>query len=200
MSRRSHPFYRRTLVRSSVFFGLVVFVGVGWALRAGVADPVSRWGWFGPTIDRAPITPDRLTSADHATVRQAAQGAIVGRATALSGDTLSIDGNVFRLWGVRAFAGEPPCPRDAIHSGCGQTPLSTLQSLADGVLVACYPRGIGITGVETAQCRHGSSGDLGTFLVSAGMADTVREETMQYELSRKSARDTQRGYWRPYHN
>jgi len=179
-----------------VLFSVLVFAGLGWAiavnapLQARLA-PVIHTPVLGysSTADRHP-----RNRTDQMTVGQRHQGAWVGYPQVASGDALLIEGERYRLWGIRAFVGYTHCSPNGHGWPCGTQAADALELFIGDYLIACHDRGIDGAGMPLVQCRRGVS-DLGHFLVETGMATTVQVETRSYEVARSQAERARRGAW-----
>lgn len=96
------------------------------------------------------------------------------------GDTLKLDGVVYRLWGIDAPEANQSCPDGW---AAGRMATTRLQALVTGRNVVCEAREKDRYGRTIAICRA-SGEDLGAILVSEGLAwafvryssDYVRQE------------------------
>ena len=86
--------------------------------------------------------------------------------TVTDGDTLKLDGKVYRLWGVDAPETKQDCP-DGWPAGHLAT--TTLQAFVTGRQVVCEKKDTDRYGRTVAICRAGGE-DLGALMVRAGMA------------------------------
>lgn len=119
-----------------------------------------------------------------------------GRASALSGDTLSLGGARVRLFDVKALPVEQTCMewRGArqVDYACGQYAHAFLASVVADKTVSCVPRD-SHDGDVVATCFV-EGVDLGEALVSAGWAVTCGT-TGRYVLREEAARSARRGLW-----
>lgn len=183
----------RGLLGAVAWFAVVLFVGVGWVLWANRVPAIT------PEASHYVPTPYQSAEGsrsreDEQTLAYRAQGALVGYAEVLGGDTLRIEGVQYRLWGVQAFHGYAHCGANPHGWTCGTQPAGALNGFVTGYLVACFDRGTGIRGEPVAQCMRGLL-DVGGFLVSSGMASTVPQETRVYQVKLEIARSGNHGFW-----
>lgn len=183
----------RGLLGAVASFAVVLFVGVGWVLWANRVPAI--------TPEPSSYVPSPYLSAsgsrsreDEQTLAYQAQGALVGYAEVLGGDTLRIEGVQYRLWGVQAFHGYSHCGANPHGWACGTQPADALHAFVNGYLVACFDRGVGVHGAPVAQCMRGLL-DVGGFLVSSGMAMSVPQETRVYQLKVEIAKAGNHGFW-----
>lgn len=187
--------HHRGLIGAVASFAAVLFVGVGWVLWANrvptLALEPSR---YVPSPYASGTAGGSRSREDEQTLAYQAQGALVGYAEVLSGDTILIEGVQFRLWGVEAFSGYRHCGANPHGWACGTQPTQALQSFIDGYLVACFDRGTGVHGEAVAQCMRGLL-DVGGHMVSSGMAGTRPQETRSYQLKLEVAKSGDQGIW-----
>jgi endonuclease YncB( thermonuclease family) len=102
--------------------------------------------------------------------------------TIIDGDTLKLNGTIYRLWGIDAPETKQECP-DGWPAG--RLATTTLQAFIQGRQVACEAKTTDRYGRTVAICRVNGK-DLGELMVQAGMAwafkrysnDYLRQETM----------------------
>ena len=110
---------------------------------------------------------------------------LVGPATIVDGDTLEIQGQRVRLFGVDAFETEQPRGREASNM---------LRRLIEGQSVICSPRDRDVYNRVVAVCRVGAT-DLGAMMVRAGMAVAFTRYSFDYQPDEDAAREQRRGAW-----
>lgn len=113
----------------------------------------------------------------------------------IDGDTLSIDGQRVRLWGVDAPEGKQTCQRDGVAWLCGQEAAKALRGLVVGKEVACrevdrdrYKRSV-------AVCSVGEM-EINAWMVREGWALDYRQYSKgAYAHSEIVAREAKKGLW-----
>jgi endonuclease YncB( thermonuclease family) len=187
--------HHRGLISAVATFALLLFVGVGWALWANRVPSITREATtYVPTPYASGGQGTSRSREDEQTLTYQAQGALVGVATVVSGDSLIVEGVQYRFWGVQAFTGYSHCGANPHGWACGTQPSDALRSFTDGYLVACFDRGTGVDGRAVGQCMRGLL-DVGGLMVSSGMATTVPQETRHYQLKLEGAKSGDQGIW-----
>jgi endonuclease YncB( thermonuclease family) len=126
-----------------------------------------------------------------------AMGAIPARADeVLDGDTLEVEGQRLRLFGIDAFELEQTC----LDAGgqpwhCGAAAKAALAELVDDQAIACTVVDGTPTDDYVAQCkvRHGI--DLGGYMVRAGLALADRKVSEDYIAHEAAAKAAAAGVW-----
>ena len=122
-------------------------------------------------------------------------GSLSGRATALSGDSLRIDGELVRLSGIEAPAPAHPCLKaNGRRWSCGATATSALQRLVRGRIVSCDVSGVDDAGRKLASCRMGET-DIAGELVRGGHVFAGDGMFASYANDEDSARTARTGLW-----
>ncbi|ETD89066.1 thermonuclease family protein [Rhodobacter capsulatus] len=119
---------------------------------------------------------------------------LAGHARVVDGDTLVIDAQKVRLFGIDAPEHDQLC-KDAQGRDwpCGEAARDRLGVLAAG-LVRCAGRGRDRYDRLLAVCSAGGR-DLNAALVSEGMAEAYRKYARDYVPEEAQARAAQRGIW-----
>ncbi|MEO0730841.1 MAG: thermonuclease family protein, partial [Pseudomonadota bacterium] len=115
---------------------------------------------------------------------------IAGRAKALSGDTLEIDGTVIRLAGLAAPKTGQICrTRRGRAWRCGARARQRLRRVTGRAVIICR-----VTGSDpaTGKCRRGQR-DLGAQLIGRGLA--FADTGSRYAEQEALAKQAQRGVW-----
>lgn len=86
--------------------------------------------------------------------------------TVTDGDTIKLDGTIYRLWGIDAPETQQTCP-DGWPAG--RLATTQLQTLIKGRPVVCEAKDTDRYGRTVAICRAGGE-DLGALMVRSGMA------------------------------
>lgn len=101
----------------------------------------------------------------------------------VDGDTLKVDGKLYRLWGIDAAEKGQRC---ADGWPAGIEACTRLRHLIDGRAIACEPRTTDRYGRIVALCRADGQ-DLGAAMVSAGMAWAFIRYSSDYVEQEKAA-------------
>jgi endonuclease YncB( thermonuclease family) len=125
---------------------------------------------------------------------------IVGRASVIDGDTIEIQGQRIRLWGIDAPESDQLCRGDDSKLyQCCQKAAAALAALFYSIPrpVTCSPTGQDQYGRTVAVCQLGSPGpDIGQWLVSNGRAlDWPPYSKGKYEAAQQGAEKAGRGIW-----
>jgi endonuclease YncB( thermonuclease family) len=118
-----------------------------------------------------------------------------GAAEATDGDSLVMNGQRVRLFGVDAFEAEQTCRTARGRTAlCGGAARQALAGLIRGRQVVCLQRDTDAYGRIVATCRTGET-DLAAFLVRRGHAIAYTRYSAEYEMDEAEARLALRGAW-----
>ncbi len=119
---------------------------------------------------------------------------IHGAAWVHDGDTMRINENWIRLWGIDAVELNQRCADGGGDKPCGAMARAALADMVAGRVVVCTPQGASYRRV-VARCHVGGM-DLGRAMVKAGMAfDAPYFSRGQYAGEAAKARAAGRGLW-----
>ena len=120
---------------------------------------------------------------------------VTGPARVIDGDTLVMEGETIRLYGVDAPETDQSChgPRGRIWR-CGQTATRALAALSADRTVVCMTTSRGRYGRAIARCHVGKV-DLGAWMVASGWALAYRRYSRRYVPHECAARLARRGLW-----
>lgn len=135
-----------------------------------------------------------LLTATVATTDVAAQS-IVGQPTVIDGDTLVVNDQRIRLWGIDAPEAQQSCVGNSGKFQCGTEATRYLQALvAGGGPATCTIKGFDRYKRAVAICRVQGS-DLGAEMVQAGWALAFVRYSNDYVDTEADARRVRRGMW-----
>lgn len=120
---------------------------------------------------------------------------ISGRATAVDGDTLEVNGTRIRLHGIDAPENAQPCRVASRRWPCGRYATRALASQVKGKTVVCTVRDRDSYGRFVANCST-TGRDLNAWMVEEGWAFAYRRYSRAYVDEEARARAARRGVWR----
>lgn len=121
---------------------------------------------------------------------------VVGIAEVLDGDTIQIDGQRIRLFGVDAMEAEQRCQGEAGGDwGCGGVATRALAELVAAKAAVCVRRDTDAYGRMVAVCRNPDGVDLGGAMVAKGLAVAYRTYSEDYVGDELLATIAARGIW-----
>lgn len=125
-----------------------------------------------------------------------AAGLVAGRAAVVDGDTLEIQGQRIRLWGVDAPEGSQIClDGQGRPWPCGRRAAFALADFLGQRTVACQARDTDRYGRMVAVCSVGGV-EINRWLVEQGWAlDFSRYSGGYYQAAQEAARLGRRGIW-----
>lgn len=124
-----------------------------------------------------------------------AEPSLEGTARVIDGDTLEINGQRVRLWGIDAFEASQTCKTESYHYSCGRAATETIENTVRNQHVRCVQKDIDRYKRVVAQCFIGTE-DLGRMLVLRGWAfDYTRYSGGHYKDVENAAHELQRGAW-----
>ena len=127
-------------------------------------------------------------------VAPAAAETITGNARVIDADTIVIDGERIRLWGLDALELRQTCQGPAMPLPCGSIARDHLIELIHSRPVRCEIRGRGYYGRHLGVCYEGAA-DLNGALVEAGWAVIDPRYPSMYQAQQDGARAARRGVW-----
>jgi endonuclease YncB( thermonuclease family) len=159
---------------------------------AAVVVLVAVLGWLGSSI-----IGNSLPSLSVASLPGFASSAIEGRASAVTGDALRINGRTLRLAGIDAPEYQQTCGGRGKERRwrCGAVARTALQELVRNRTVRCEPSGHEAAGQEIAGCRIGDK-DVAAELVTRGHVFAQTGLFASYGRLEAAARSAGLGVWR----
>ena len=116
-----------------------------------------------------------------------------GIAAVQSGNQISVDGTVIRLFGLNSPAPEALCDLAEGQYHCGIIAWAELIKLADGRDLSCDLEAKSKDGTPLATCYLGER-DINEALVLSGWAE-ARADVERYQIDQAEARRARRGLW-----
>lgn len=124
---------------------------------------------------------------------------IVGRASAIDGDTIEIDNEEIRLHGIDAVERWQICrDKNWIQYSCGDEATLILAGFLDlSPPISCEVVARDRHGRVAANCRRADGANVNAWMVERGYAlDRARYSGGAYSSLQKQAREARRGLWR----
>lgn len=112
----------------------------------------------------------------------------------VDGDTLEINSEKIRLFGIDAPERGQPCKKNNISYNCGEASKKHLQFIIVGQNVTCDDRGKGRWGRKISICKVGGE-DINELMVKHGWAIAYRKYSKKYVSDENFARLNQLGMW-----
>ena len=120
---------------------------------------------------------------------------VTGRASVVDGDTLEINGQRIRLWGIDAPEARQTCTRSRDTYRCGQVAANQLDRRIAGRPVVCVQQDVDRYRRVVARCAVAGA-DLGGWLVREGYAVRYPEYAgLSYVAEETTAQRAGRGVW-----
>lgn len=123
-----------------------------------------------------------------------AEAALIGRASVIDGDTLEIQGQHIRLYGVDAPESTQLCQKEGKDYRCGQQAALALNGAIDGRTVRCEQKDTDQYKRAVADCFAGSV-NLNAWMATQGWALAYREYTSVYVQYEDEAKAKREGMW-----
>ncbi len=172
------PFTARTAGLATVAvaaLAIVVFAGIRYLPAAATM-----------TLSSAPQTTGALRQPDPSELR--------GRATAVAGDTLRLDGRLVVLDGIEAPVPGQICRRGGGTWRCGSAAKDALADAVRSRRITCEILGEADGGMTRARCRVGDT-DLAEKLVRTGKVFAESGFMSRYADAESEAQDKKTGLW-----
>jgi len=119
---------------------------------------------------------------------------IIGHASVIDGDTIDIQGQRIRLYGIDAVESGQHCVRGGAVWYCGRDSAFALADRIGRAVIDCRGREFDRYGRLVAVCFKGGE-DLNRWMVEQGWAVAYRRYGMDYAAAEDTARAAGRGLW-----
>lgn len=120
--------------------------------------------------------------------------AAVGQAVITDGDTIKVDGQRIRFYGIDAPESRQSCNANGTSYPCGKRSTAALKQLIGGNRVGCQEMNIDRYNRMVAIC-YVNGNDLNSAMVSHGWALAYRRYSTDYVAEEELARAARRGMW-----
>lgn len=117
-----------------------------------------------------------------------------GQARVIDGDTIDLDGQRIRLYGLDAPEMKQSCTLADGPYACGEKAKEALSSLIAGQDVRCEKRDIDRYNRIVGVCYSGGT-DINAWMVAQGYAVAYRQYSMRYAPQEAEAKHAKRGIW-----
>lgn len=119
---------------------------------------------------------------------------LVSLVTVIDGDTIDLNGNRVRLYGIDAPESSQPCSRNGVAYNCGLAATNQLKFILSGERLQCEKKSSDRWAREISICRIGTT-DVGKQMVRQGWAVAYREYSTAYVEDEMFARENSLGIW-----
>ena len=119
---------------------------------------------------------------------------IIGQASVVDGDTLTVSGQRIRLWGIDAPESAQQCDRETKPYACGNEATRHLAALIQPGPVSCLVKTYDRYKRAVALCTSGSK-DVSAEMVRAGWALAFVRYSADYVGEEQDAKANRRGMW-----
>lgn len=112
----------------------------------------------------------------------------------IDGDTIEVNDEKVRLYGIDAPERGQPCTRNNSHYDCGSASKEHLEFVLNGATVKCKKKAKDKWGRFVAQCTAGGE-DISQLMVRHGWALAYREYSTAYVKDEEFAQSNKLGMW-----
>ncbi len=120
---------------------------------------------------------------------------IEGTPYVIDGDTLDIQGQRVRLYGINAPESKQSCGSTGEQWACGQAATQALRQLVGSRAVSCVVRDSDAYGRSVSTCTNARGEDLSAAMVRQGMANAYRRYSTDYVGLEAQAQSQGVGVW-----
>ena len=120
---------------------------------------------------------------------------VIGKATIIDGDTINIDSNKIRLYGIDAPEKKQNCLFSKKKWPCGKQSTKELKNLINNQIIECHVNDIDIYNRYIAICFN-SELNINRIMVKKGWAVAYRYYSIEYIMEEKYARENKLGIWK----
>lgn len=113
----------------------------------------------------------------------------------IDGDTLDIQGQRIRLFGINAPESKQSCGAAGEQWSCGQAATQALRQIVGGQAVSCQVRDTDAYGRSVSTCVTRAGDDLSAAMVERGMANAYRRYSTAYVGLENQAKADGVGVW-----
>jgi endonuclease YncB( thermonuclease family) len=120
---------------------------------------------------------------------------LIGRATAISGDLMRINGELVRLAGIETPGTNYPCVKaNGRRWNCAASARTALEKIVRGKTISCNAKGTGDDGRTLAECDANGE-DIASALVRGGHVFAAKGLFSSYSSVESEARSEKAGLW-----
>ena len=112
----------------------------------------------------------------------------------IDGDTIDIDSNRFRLFGIDAPEKGQPCSRNNVPYDCGSASKEHMKFIISGAIIECGERGKDRWGRYIGICTADGE-DISRLMVRHGWALAYRQYSSDYVSDEEFAQSNKLGMW-----
>lgn len=126
---------------------------------------------------------------------QFALAQIQGEPTVIDGNTLRVEDEEIRLYGIDAPEAGQTCRQYGQPYPCGEIAAATLRTLVGNSVVVCEVVDAQAAGLSRGLCRNAYGQDLGEAMVVMGWALADPQQSDRYAEAEASAKASRSGLW-----
>jgi endonuclease YncB( thermonuclease family) len=149
---------------------------------------------IGPMLQGSPNASVATSTVPHIAL-SSAPASVSGRASAVTGSLIRVNGDLVELRGIEAPQPKHPCLKaNGRRWSCGTSAMNALNRLVRSETVTCDISGKSSSGVPIGTCRVGDR-DIGAELVRGGHVFAVSGLFAAYTTDEAKAQDAKLGIW-----
>ena len=119
---------------------------------------------------------------------------VAGTATVIDGDTIRVNGQAIRLFGIDAPEADQTCDREGVSWECGKAATQQLANLVEGRTVECTVQSMDSYGRSVGICTIGYT-EINRTMVEHGWAVAYRTYSSAYVPEEIRAKAARSGIW-----